>query len=343
MDIANKALLNTGSFGTAKRPQDSEKIRLAVLGGSASYGYMGEYGMCEDNYGKLTAKRLHELFPNAEFELRNYAISGTGCLTGSIIAAEKLPKYRPDIVFLEYAINERRSAAGASFFEGLIRKLLLSDPKPAVIPIALFTKDGYSCEDIMLEISKHYGLYFCGMKTALWDTLGNSEEEWLRYSPDGVHPNENGHMMISEAAALAAQKALTHGGAPKALPSPLFTDRFDGTRPLELLQFAGGTASLKHGNYYGFDEVLYAESGSVIEFTESFSAAALVYIQFQSGEYGCAEIYVDGVKRQTLQGCSLFGWGNPCASLIFEGEAAQHTVCIKIKGGSFLIGSICIS
>ena len=77
---------------------------------------------------------------------------------GSILTEKYIRRTAPDIIFVEYAVNESKSPDGIAMFEGLIRKLLKLESDPAVVVINILNSELYSCDDFMRLVGLHYDL-----------------------------------------------------------------------------------------------------------------------------------------------------------------------------------------
>ncbi|MCD8096133.1 MAG: SGNH/GDSL hydrolase family protein [Ruminococcus sp.] len=337
----DSAVLNKGTSGLKGR--DFDNINVAFLGGSVTYGYQpkAENNFCENNYTVLVAEHIEKIF-KSKVNVKNLGISGTGSLMGLALTKRELVEFQPDIVFVEYAINDERSALAAAQFEGLIRNLLSLEASPIVIVIALFNKSGYSCEDIMLQTAMRYGLYFCGLKSVVYPLVCGSEELWHEYSNDDGHPNESGHRIIAECANAAVDTALKTNFNPmllKALPKAIFGgDIYDGFDELTKLSNTNGFEPCSE-SFHKIKCPLFSKDNAVMSLKIKCRTLCVCYICTNNADAGSAEIFTDGKKRSVLQGYSIFGWNNPVIKEILNEDCEElHNIEIKTCGKFYLAG-----
>ncbi len=333
------AVLNRGDRGLYGKSSDT--IKIAFMGGSVTYGYLptSEDSKVDVTFCDIIIKHLHELFPDKRIEHKSLAVSGEGCMLGLMIECREIKAFKPDIVVVEYAINEDRSSGGLARFEGLIRRLIYEECSPVVLPIAVFNRSGYSCEDYMLEIAKHYGLYFCGLKSTLYPLIIQGELAWEYYSPDDGHPSENGHKLIGEAACAALDMIVKTEYKPIIpIKAKFGGDKFDTLHEITSNGQLFGFEKLDK-DFYGVNCALKSSGNAIYRFSTSCKFIAACYICSNCSSLGDAEVFIDGVKLKTLQGYSIFGWENPVTSVLLdEARTKQRDIEIKTSGEFYLAG-----
>ena len=81
---------------------------IAYLGGSVTGGF-GSSNAAELSWRALSGKHFIKRFPEAEINLINAGIGGTGSGYGLFRLERDVLKYNPDLVFIEFAFNFHNS------------------------------------------------------------------------------------------------------------------------------------------------------------------------------------------------------------------------------------------
>lgn len=353
----SKTLLNVGKIRNKNLSKMSE-IKVAFLGGSVTTGYTGDScdNVLEIGFPQLTVKKLQTIFPKAKIIPLYAGCAGTGCNMGLVTTELLIRDFKPDMVFLDYAINEEMSPRGIALFEGLIRKLLNLESHPDIFPVAVFLKDGYSCEEYMQKVSEHYDLYMCGLRQEFFKLFGENKLKWEQYSQDQGHPNQDGHKLIFDSVSYMLDKMLEtefnqtisdqeKNILPQIKP-PLVSDIYENIKlvfPFQTNQTDNMSIPnietdfiTKNCQKMWFDKRLECavNTKGYIKYKGKFSTAVVVFLTDNSKNYGTAIAKVDGKKTEILQGYSIFGWKNPFTKVVFtdKGNAkGLHTLEINME------------
>ena len=271
----------------------------------------------------------------------------------------------PDLVVVEFAVNDEGDETKGEFFDSLVRRIYNSPQKPAVVLLYSVFVDGYNLQDRLKCVGEAYKLPMVSIKDAVYDQFYLSEEDGgviskNRYFYDMYHPTNIGHRimadglinMFREADASADEEDLDISGItpPKGseFENIYLVDRANiDSSPAVISYDMGGFD--KHG-----DELQYAEhdldANGTPEFSDNwlydgggntafkarmkFSALLVAYMDSASIEVGCAEVYVDGVKTLDIDP-HLIGWQHCNALIAFRGGPSQERdVEIRITDGS---------
>ena len=106
--------------------------------------------------------------------------------------------FKPDIIFVEFAVNDRIYASMDSsiYFEGLIRECSKYTNKIIIIDMPTGMCD--ACTTIHKKIAYFYNLPVIDVQDAVWRKIGNREITWTKISIDNLHPNDKGHELYYE-------------------------------------------------------------------------------------------------------------------------------------------------
>src|SRR5690606_18279714 len=91
-------------------------LTVAFVGGSITQGNTG--------YRPQAARYLEGLFPQVRFTWINAGVAGTGTDLGAFRLKEQVLRHRPDLVFIEFAVN----GAYQPGMEGMIRQVIAANP-----------------------------------------------------------------------------------------------------------------------------------------------------------------------------------------------------------------------
>ncbi len=328
-----KAIVNYGDpkriRSVMQRAQEGKPVCLAFLGGSITQGYHSSV------HDKCYAKRVHswwqERFPQAETTYINAGIGGTTSQYGVARVDTDVMAYRPDVVFVEFSVNDEGNEFFRETYEGLIRHILnyeLSDEerrwKPAVLIIhTIKYDDGICAEDLHLPVGKHYGLPCVSMRASLYAAMKEGHFGSRDITKDDLHPNDEGHGLMADMITYClekiAQEPYEAAPATDVLPAPLSADRYEQT---DRLQHRNCTAVLK-----GFEKDLLEKqydtdcfrggwagykAGDEIAFTFTGTELAIQYRRTVRRPALIAEVIVDGNEKDTVILDSNFDqdWGD---------------------------------
>ena len=319
---------------------NGKRKTVAFLGGSITMGWNGEE-MLRDNYSVFIYKYLCGTYPENDFAYVNMSIPSANSFIGLSILEKNIDSnIMPDIVFVEYAVNNECGREYMISYESLICKLLNLPSKPAVILVFTINQSFYTSQGYMKRIGENYGLPMISIADIIKSLVTDNIIEWSTYSNDWIHPNIWGHKFISDCLINFFKKVNKES-----------TD--------EEYQFNKQVYSLDYINYIpvapslydiscnGYEEINASEffehglryipetNDVFLSFNADFKHLFMTYMHDKTEKYSDADIYVDNKKVSLLQGKSLYGWDNIVMKHICEFEhKGHHTVEINIKDRS---------
>lgn len=168
------------------------QLKIGFLGGSITRGTGAE--ATGDSYVNLFKKWVATINPTAT--VVNAGIGGTDSEYGLLRLTRDLGEQLPDIVVLEFSVNDKRPV-NAVTYEALIQKLLLQGTLPIVLENFRFFS-GESFAATHTQVAKRYNLPILSMKAIF--NGGELADMPLMHSlsQDGLHPNDAGHQLIFE-------------------------------------------------------------------------------------------------------------------------------------------------
>lgn len=173
-------------FAEAHRGED---LRAVAIGGSitqAGKGWVGPW--------------LNEQFPKAAVTMHNAGMSATGSLLGPFRLERDVISVQPDLVFVEYAVNDGSGEDGdvIRYLESIVVRLKSLAKPPAIVFLEAAAEDG-SRRERHQRVARHYGLLDIDLQVAVDNHLKKTGARWSSLMADNVHPNAKGHEFYTEA------------------------------------------------------------------------------------------------------------------------------------------------
>lgn len=220
MPLASSICSGTkNSSGLANLNDAPGELKVAFLGGSITEG-AGASDKSKRYSSLLIENYFKTKYPNKTVTEINAGIGGTGSDQGIIRLQKDIISQEPDVVFLEYAVNDQCAASETalreerlSYYEDLITGLANAPKQPVIIMLYSGSyRNGYpygayngvggdkplDCDNAgkyQQALADHYGIGsvdFDGYLKGLFDG-GNLESWYQYYVADAVHPNDDGH------------------------------------------------------------------------------------------------------------------------------------------------------
>ena len=180
-----------------EKAQKGEDVNIVYLGGSITEGDILDL---EDRYAKRTYNYFRDTFAKGKGENVHYFNSGyrgTGSKLGALRCEDDVLSYEPDIVFIEYAVNDGGGSSDKDGFESIIRDCLEYKTQPAVILLFARMQDGGTSQDWKKEIGKHYDLPMISYADGITYLFDNGAMKWEEFSGDYTHPTAYGGEVIA--------------------------------------------------------------------------------------------------------------------------------------------------
>lgn len=351
------AILSTGTNGRLEKALNKmkagEKVTVAFLGGSITEG-AGAADFSE-SYADLFAAGLKENYPEADISCVNAGLGGTGSDLGMMRYERDVTENAgaPDILILEFAVNDYQEPTGGRAYESLIRTVLKEENAPAVILLFSVFQTKWNLQEEYIPMGEWYGLPMVSIKDAIEQPYADGNLTDKEFFADEYHPTSYGHAIMADCLQeLISQAESKQGGISlEAVPARSLTSAdFTG---MELVT-AGNTegVSVSPGSFSGTDTQVQAfgrsgrpafgdnwmhtgENGNEV-FRAEFTCRNILlsYKTFSSEEYGRALVYVDGELAAELNGYSRGGWNNSNTALVLDGtENGSHVLEIRMAEG----------
>ncbi len=359
--IMKSSVVSEGNFFRLKnvleRLKKGEKIYVAALGGSVTEGAgPADY---RDGYAYQFAKKLAGFTPDngAGILFNGAGLSGTPSPLGLVRYQSDVVDvlgHTPDLLVIEFAVNDGGEPTGTRAFEALIRGALEQNPDTAVI--ALYSAALYqNTQRQMKPVADYYGIPQVSISDAISRPVADGIFSDKDFFTDNVHPTKGGHELMADCLVNMLRLA---DGAPmpeefsvpaETLKSPSFVGlkRISGDDGNVRIT-AGGFSStdpncqtIKKTNRSDFPQNWYhSPAGGADSFVMEIDCRNLLFVYKENGSwtnipFGRAEVYVDGKLAGTYDGGKSGGWNNAVTvKLIDEAESSVHKVEVKMAEGS---------
>ena len=179
-----------------ERADKGDKITVAFLGGSITEGSVASDD--KNCYAYLTYRWWCSTFPDARIQYVNAGIGGTPSLLGVGRCNEDILDYEPDVVYIEFSVNDVDLPNVSEIYEGLLRKVLYSKSNPAVVVINNgFYNDGRTVQDVHNKLASYYGIPAISIVDTLVACTLDGRIPIRDITPDDLHPNDRGHILLA--------------------------------------------------------------------------------------------------------------------------------------------------
>ena len=367
--MANKylenSIINKGNTARLEkcmaRAVAGEKLVIGYLGGSITMGSVAT--VQEKCYAYLSHLWWKETFPQATVEFVNAGIGATTSQFAVARVEEDLLAYKPDVVFIEFTVNDDTSGHFKETYEGLLRKVYGHETKPAVITLQnAFYHDGVSAEAIHTPVAKYYDLPIVSFKKAVVERVMADEIVESDITPDHLHPNDKGHALLAEVVKFYLDKVYEEWKQEEAvaepceencdkansadcnsvatLPVPMTKNRYEASvrlrnKNLEVKAsegFVPDTSVQEHITHIFKNGWEVTKEGSHLEFDIEAACLGIQYRRTIQHPAPSMKVFVDGEEKNVLNGEFDETWGDLIAlETIFENDYRQlHHIRLEL-------------
>lgn len=317
-----------------------KSIRIGWLGGSVTQGYANGEIRWQTAFPALVAEDLRAKGLTVDCDI--CAEAGMDSLICGVLAGETVLSHKPDLVFLEFAINDTTLRHNVHSFESLLRRLLTMDKPPVVCLLLMRSASGYSCESFMLPMAEHYGLPCINLRPGLEAAMSAGEMQWGDFADNESHPHPAGHRLLADCV-LHLLDAAKHSpqSKPRPLPEPWLEAPFMDMQRLSPGEYAcieTAAPVVQTGEWY-FPAAWELTEGCGMTLRLTCTAVVVYFEAHRLPEYGSCRVLVDGVPmREPLRSNSIYGWGNPRHMIVLQAEeAGAHTIELQAFDGIFRV------
>ncbi len=359
--LLGRSLYSRGNNARLKkafaRAQRGETITLAFLGGSITQG-AGAKPIHTQCYAYQAWQKTQALL-GCPVQFVKAGIGGTPSELGMIrLERDILRKGTPDILVIEFAVNDNDDETQGRCYESLIRQALALPGEPAVVLLFSVFCDDWNLQERCGPIGRYYDLPMVSVRDAVVPQFGLDAKAGgviskRQYFYDSFHPTNDGHRVMADCLVhLFREAGGAEADAPVMLPAKSCTGRtfadvrlLDRGHSLPGVCVQPGDFTEKDKNLQGaeMDDVyraapqfpenwMHAAGAGSAPFLLHLRCKSLFLVQKDSSEdsFGAADIFVDGKHCRTVDPHTV-GWIHCGALLLFESDTpAEHEVEIRM-------------
>ena len=275
-------------------------------------------------------------------------------MLGIVRSDKDVLDYEPDLIFVEFAVNNDGTPKDKQSFESILRKFLTAKNEPAVV--LLFSDATYAggTQVYMQNMGSYYELPMMSMHDSLEKAKQTGKITWDDYSKDYAHPTQDGHRLYAKSICYLinqtyADKSYDSYTVP-AEPSAEGNDKFENARILdntdvaEMIESTGAFVA-KDTAFYSTNNsdttalhkgwVREAGSGNEDLVVRAECKNFIVVLKQTNGAEASVDIYVDGNFVTKVNTSQQGGWNNSVTELVLdETEVSMHEIRIRATEGS---------
>lgn len=357
-ETLNQSILSTGNNGRLEKVmakiRNGEDVTIAMIGGSVTEG--AGASSFAGAYGEQFIFNLQEIYPDSHLHYYNAGLGGTPSTLGLMRYDRDVLQtigQEPDLVIVEFAVNDWEEPTGSRAYEALVRTILEQENDPAVILLFSVFQSKWNMQDSYIPIGNHYGLPMVSIKDATTYAYKTKNLDDEKFFADIYHPTDYGHKIMADCLTELFDRVAAMEVPDAVTPLPE-----TGKYGLDFMNMhlvtskdANG-ATIVPGGFNQTDTALQtfsrttqaafpdnwmhtADSGSE-SFTATMNCKTIMisYKISSSTDFGFASAYIDGEFVTELYGCQDGGWNNCETVLVLdENTAGTHTLEIKMSEG----------
>lgn len=198
-NMINNSLVSRGDISRIERVMNNAKsgqdITVAFLGGSITQGCNAT--KFEDCYASRVYKWFKGKFNNINVKYVNAGVGATGSIIGAHRVEKQVLSEKPDIVFIDFAVNDKDSIYDKIAYESIVRRILSVENPPAIVEVFMSNFDGSNVQPQQIEIGKKYNLPMISFRNTIYTGIITNKLQWNEVASDEVHPNDYGHFIIA--------------------------------------------------------------------------------------------------------------------------------------------------
>ncbi|MDE7225108.1 MAG: SGNH/GDSL hydrolase family protein [Acetatifactor sp.] len=373
--MIEKSIVQTGSNARLKKAIDKarrgEDVTIAFIGGSITQG-AGAIPINTECYAYKTFRGFCELAgrgPEDNIHYVKAGVGGTPSELGMIRYERDVLRdggVTPDVVVVEFAVNDEGDETEGECYDSLIRKILSAGNRPAVILLfAVFAND-FNLQERLSPVGRAYQLPMVSTRDAVVEQFyqrpgSGRVASKNQFFYDSYHPSNVGHTIMADGIlhllhVVDGQEADTDMGSPDGITPPIGGE-FEKVQLLDR-RHCTELAEIDCGSFVHVDTELQAVEMDMdltgtpefadnwmyqgSESAESFRPFAmditcesllLVYKDSAANQVGCAEVWVDGEKALYADP-HINGWTHCNAQICFRGkERKRRHVEVRMAPG----------
>ena len=324
--MVDRAVVSTGNTArlnnVLEKAKSGSDITIAYIGGSITEGYAaGSHSpQC---YASLSAADFQSAYcSGGTVTCQNNGLSGTPSILGNLRVSEETLPTQPDIIFIEFAVNDGGEMDYYVSYESLVRTCLQAENDLAVILLFTYMENGHTCQDKQQEIGAHYDLGMISVRDAILPEMEAGRMAWSEYGDDDVHPSVAGHRLVADFIAKYFEKAAAEKPDKSYdIPAePLNPGLYENASLADAatMTYKDGAWTPGTNNQRFKAGFVYRKDGgnAPLTFDTHAKTLFLVYKLSPDKTYGMVGVYVNGELAGVVNGYGVNAWDGPAVTKI---------------------------
>lgn len=231
-----------------RRLENGETLTVAYLGGSITWGATATDPL-KTSWRALLTEQLRREYPAAHIVPVDAAIGGKGSDLGVFRMDRDVLPHRPDLTFVEFAVNDAQNPERLECMEGILRKLHNSNPDMAIVLVITgYGRQGKfdsPREEDHRRLAAFYGIPAVSVVPEVRRLIAENAITTEAILTDGTHPNDAGYALYADIIRRGLRDAATSAPSTPWPVNPLTENRFESARMLELSRLPGAEEGWK--------------------------------------------------------------------------------------------------
>ncbi len=187
---------------------NDKKLNIVYLGGSVTNGSGATESTC---WRGIISNWFKTMFPDVNVTNVNSAMGGSGSMLGAFRLEADVLAYDPDLVFVEFAVNDSYSGHLTDqtipmYYEYILRAIREKSPDTEIICLYVIDKGQLDSEQhydltptatIHDAIANKYGVTGLKVGRAMANEILETRSAWDDYVSDSVHPSAKGYRVYA--------------------------------------------------------------------------------------------------------------------------------------------------
>ncbi len=197
-----------------KKAKSGEDVYITYIGGSITQG-AGANPINTECYAYKSFMEIKYLLGDTDnIHFIKAGVGGTPSQLGMIRFERDILRdgaVTPDLVVVEFAVNDEQDETKGDCYESLVRKALNLPSKPAVILLFSVFADDSNLQERLIPVGKRYDLPMVSVKNAVTPVFYERKDRILskhQYFYDMFHPTNLGHTIMADCLVHAVCEAL---------------------------------------------------------------------------------------------------------------------------------------
>lgn len=329
-----------------KKANAKEEITIGFIGGSITQG-----SLSTSPHNCYAWKVFEWWTGNYETTPFNYVNAGIGGTTSHFAAARvesDLLSKNPDLVFVEFSVNDESDEHFLETYEGLVRHIYQSEKSPAVVLISnVFYDTGANAQLQHSKVARHYELPLISMQSAIYPAVRDGLIVAKDITPDNLHPNDMGHELVAsvinyfldrtlQEVLIGEEPAFVKGG----FPEPITANTYEDALRIDNRNYKAFSVGFSEDESIQQDITDCFKNGWLsggqkceITFEVECSGAAIQYRKYVSNNAPIAKVFVDDEKVAELDANFEETWGDKLelTTVMEHRELKNHKIKLVLE------------